>query len=125
MNFQNLSGVLGGLNKTKRLIILGFGLVLLTALLALKMSPAYGAPVTTTFTTTEDTFVKSDSATTNYGTSTTLKVKPQYPTETAYLKFNVSGLVGPVDTATLRVYVNTGALWGFDAYTFPTNTWNG
>ena len=56
------------------------------------------------------------------GSQTTLKVKPTYPTETAYLKFNVSGLAGPVQSATLRVYANSGMAWGFDAYT-TTSSW--
>ncbi len=42
------------------------------------------------------------------------------PAETAYLKFNVSGLSGPLQSATLRVFANSGLRWGFDATRHPT-----
>ena len=79
------------------------------------------AVATTTFTATADAYISS-TTNTNNGSQTTLKVKPTFPTETAYLKFNVSGPTGPVQSATLRVYANSGLAWGFDAYT-TTSTW--
>ena len=83
---------------------------------------AGGAAVsTTTFTAAADAFVSSTSNTNN-GSQTTLKVKPTYPTETAYLKFNVTGLTGSVQSATLRVNALSGMAWGFDAYT-TTSSW--
>ena len=45
------------------------------------------------------------------------------PAETAYLKFNVSGLSGPLQSATLRVFANSGLRWGFDAYSTPNTSW--
>ena len=50
-------------------------------------------------------------------------MKPSNPPETAYLKFNVSGVSGAaVQSATLRVNALSGLAWGFDAYT-TASTW--
>ena len=89
--------------------------------LGLGVTSGGAAVATTTFTAAADAYVSS-TTNTNNGSQTTLKVKPTYPTETAYLKFNVSGLAGPVQSATLRVYANSGLAWGFDAYT-TTSSW--
>ena len=84
-------------------------------------STASCGPTSTTFVDTADAYVSSSTNTSN-GSQTTLKVKPSNPTETAYVKFNVGGLTGPVQSATLRVYANSGLAWGFDAYA-TTSTW--
>ena len=84
-------------------------------------STASCGPTSTTFVDAADAYVSSSTNTSN-GSQTTLKVKPSNPTETAYLKFNVSGLTGSVQSATLRVYANSGLAWGFDAYN-TTSSW--
>ena len=50
-------------------------------------------PTSTTFVDAADAYVSS-TTNTNNGSQTALKVKQSNPTETAYLKFNVSGLAG-------------------------------
>ena len=57
-------------------------------------STASCGPTSTTFVDAADAYVSS-TTNTNNGSQTTLKVKQSNPTETAYLKFNVSGLAGP------------------------------
>ena len=89
--------------------------------LGLGVTSGGAAVATTTFTAAADAYISSTTNTSN-GSQTTLKVKPTYPTETAYLKFNVSGLTGSVQSATLRVYANSGLAWGFDAYN-TTSSW--
>ena len=89
--------------------------------LGLGVTSGGAAVATTTFTAAADAWVSS-STNTNNGTQTTLKVKPSNPTETAYLKFNVSGLTGAVQSATLRVNALSGMSWGFDAYN-TTSSW--
>ena len=84
-------------------------------------STASCGPTSATFIDAADAFVSS-STNTNNGSRPTLKVKPSNPTETAYLKFNVSGLTGSVQSATLRVNALSGMSWGFDAYT-TTSSW--
>jgi len=84
-------------------------------------STAPCGPTSTTFVASADAYV-SGSTNANNGTTTTLRVKPSNPVETAYVKFNVTGLTGAVQSATLRVYANSGLAWGFDAYTTPS-TW--
>jgi PKD repeat protein len=69
------------------------------------------APVSTlTFAPVADAHVKSTSASSNYGTNTSLQIRQgdasNNTTYRAYLKFTVSGLTGPVTSAKLRLYVS-------------------
>ncbi len=89
----------------------------------LRGSTAGCGPTVTTFSVVADSYVSSSSGSANYGTATSLKVKPSYPGETAYLKFNVSGLSGPVQSAMLRVYAISGMNWGFDTYSVANTGW--
>ncbi len=111
------SGFLG------RRSIRGIGLLLIVAVLGLGASGG-GAAVssTATFTAVADAYVIGGTSNQNHGTASTLRVKPSSPTETAYLKFNVSGLSGAVQSATLRVNALSGLNWGFDAYT-TSSSW--
>lgn len=63
---------------------------------------------TVTFTPISDAQVKSDSATTNYGTLATLRLRGNSTTMyRTYLKFNVSGLSGPIQSAKVRLFAVT------------------
>ncbi|MBM7857214.1 CBM96 family carbohydrate-binding protein [Lentzea nigeriaca] len=53
-----------------------------------------------------DTYVQADQPSTNFGTSTTLRVDGS-PVTNAYLRFNVTGLTAPPAKATLRVFSQT------------------
>ncbi len=63
----------------------------------------------------KDAYVKSDAASTNYGKSGGLRIDA-IPQINAYLRFDVTGLAGPVLSAKLRLFVtdagsNAGALY--------------
>ena len=96
--------------------------LLMLLLPAIGILPASAGSLTATFSAVGDSYVSAGSRTTNYGTASSLKLATS-PAENAYLKFNVSGLSGPVQSATLRVYANSGLKWGFDAYSTPNTSW--
>ncbi|HEU5149440.1 MAG TPA: PKD domain-containing protein [Iamia sp.] len=88
------------------------------------------APVT--FTATADGLVKSTSPTKSYGTDAALQLRaapdPEYQ---SYVRFDVTGLTGPVTDARLRLYVTDASPVGGTAtrvgtgWTEATLTWNG
>ena len=75
-----------------------------------------------TFTATADARVEKGKPSTNFGSSSALKVdnSPQYRT---YLRFDVVGLSGTVTSARLRVYVNNGTSNGPALYA-SASTWS-
>ncbi|NLD75411.1 MAG: DNRLRE domain-containing protein, partial [Acidimicrobiales bacterium] len=79
--------------------------------------PATG---TLTFGSVADAWVNGGSPTTNYGTAKKLNV--DLPDEQAYMRFNVAGVPGAVQSATLRVYVTNSSNNGPSVYG-TTNDW--
>ena len=79
-------------------------------------------PGTFTFTSLADAYVNADSPSTNYGSSTTLRVDAA-PDVRSYLRFNVQGLNGTVTRATLRVFANSASSQGCSAHSVSNNTW--
>ena len=75
------------------------------------------------FTPTADAYVKSNTASTNYGTATTLRVDTS-PVANGYLRFNVQGLSTSIKRATLRVFVNSASNKGYRVNELADNTWN-
>ena len=67
---------------------------------------------TLTFLPTDDTFVKSDAPTNYFGSNTALKVKSGSVTMNIYLKFNVTGLSGQVQSAKVRLNVSDASSVG-------------
>lgn len=74
-----------------------------------------------TFIATEDAHVDSAKPKANYGNVKTLKVRNAANNQIAYLKFNVTGLTGSVQSATLRLYVNNASPDGGTAYSVDNN----
>jgi PKD repeat protein len=73
-----------------------------------------------------DSYVHSLNPTTNYGSKGTLRVRDGGATSDSYrsyLKFDVAGLTGPVDSARLRVFVTDPASDGGDLYSIADTTW--
>jgi hypothetical protein len=69
------------------------------------------------FTSDADSRVDEASPTTNYGTSTELRVDAGTGADIeSFLRFTVSGVSGTVTRATLRVYVTSGSVDGPDAH---------
>jgi hypothetical protein len=75
-----------------------------------------------TFIPVADSYVNADSPTTNYGTSTTLRVDGS-PIVRSYLRFTVQGLNGTVRKATLRIFANSGSSSSLVASAVSNNTW--
>ncbi len=61
------------------------------------------------FTPTNDTFINLRRARSSYGAKPVMKVRDAATDFHTYVKFNVQDLAGPVQSATLRLYVTTGA----------------
>jgi hypothetical protein len=66
-------------------------------------------PRSTTFAVVADARVEKANPKSNYGKSTTLAVDPG---KASYLRFNVTGLTGTVQSAKLRLYVTGGTVDG-------------
>ena len=65
------------------------------------------------FTPEADTYVEQENPSTNNGLSDELHVDGgEDPSEESYLRFNVTGMTGPVTTATLRLYSKGGTADG-------------
>ena len=73
---------------------------------AVVMTPAASVPVT--LLPIADSYVDSSKATTNYGTSTSLRFDGS-PVVQSYLMFDLTGVSGTITKATLRVYANTAS----------------
>jgi hypothetical protein len=69
-----------------------------------------------------DSYVNASSATTNYGTSTQLRVDGS-PIVRGYLRFNVQGVSGTVTRATLRIFANSASSSSLAASGVSNNTW--
>lgn len=86
-------------------------------------SPA--AAATSTFTPVADTYVQSDTATTNYGTSSQVVVDNS-PVRRVFLRFTVSGVSGTVTSARLRLHAiggNSGSPSGGTFSAVSSTTW--
>ncbi|TAL12332.1 MAG: DNRLRE domain-containing protein, partial [Chloroflexota bacterium] len=79
--------------------------------------------VTVTLIPVADSYVSSTSPTTNYGTSTVLRVQSGSATLRSYLRFDLSGVVGSIQDATLRVYSNSTGPYGYDVFGVANTTW--
>jgi PKD repeat protein len=73
-------------------------------LITVASAPGGGGSVLS-FSPVADAHVKSTSPTTNYGKLTTIRLLAGTTIYRTYLKFDVSGLAGPVASAKLRLYV--------------------
>jgi hypothetical protein len=76
---------------------------------------------TFTFSAGDDALVLSNRPTANYGTATILGTD-DVPDVLSFLKFNVAGLDGPVASAILRIYVNSGNI-AFNVAQVADNSW--
>jgi hypothetical protein len=77
---------------------------------------------TSTLTPVADSYVDASAATTNYGTSTQLRIDAS-PVVRSYLRFDLTGLTGTVTSATLRIWANSAQSTGYDAYSVADTTW--
>jgi hypothetical protein len=86
-----------------------------------QFAPLRGTAIT--FNPVADAYVVQTSASTNYGSSTSLKVDAS-PVTRSYLRFDVSGLGGaPVQSALLYIYANSANATGFSVQAEASNSW--
>ncbi len=82
----------------------------------------FAVVVALAFGPTDDAYVESSSPTKNFGTSSRLRVrKTSSAQQNAYLKFNISGLSGSVQSARLRLYVADASNDGGTIYKVSNN----
>jgi acid phosphatase type 7 len=75
-----------------------------------------------TFTPVADTYVNAGSTTSNYGTSTTLRLDAS-PDVHPYLRFTVSGVTGTISQVRLLLYTNNSDSAGIQSWVVTDNTW--
>ena len=87
-------------------------------------SPSAGSTgaASATFNPVADSYVDASAPTTSHGSLTSLRVDAS-PAVRSYLRFNVTGVVGAVTAATLRIWASTAQTTGYDAYSVADNTW--
>ena len=83
-----------------------------------------GAGTTLTFTSVADARVSQSSPTTNYGTATTLLVDGDAgAAQTAFIRFNASGVSGSIQSVKLRVFCTTNGTANGPAAYLANSTW--
>lgn len=82
-----------------------------------------GAGGSFTFTPTADAYVYSVNPTTNFGALTVLRADAS-PDMRSYLRFNLQGLTGTVERATLRIFANSASTSGINIHGVSDNTWS-
>ena len=80
------------------------------------------ASTSTTYHPVADAYVNQSMPTSNFGTSTTLRMDNS-PIERSYLRFTVSGFSAPISRATLKIYANSSQATGFDVDKLSNNSW--
>jgi hypothetical protein len=81
-----------------------------------------GGSITLTFHPTDDAYVRSSRPTDSYGNASELRMEKTSSAEIyTFLKFNVSGLSGAVQSAKVRLYVTNGSNDGGVIYTVSGN----
>jgi chitodextrinase len=96
------------------------GLLMLGLVSALPLS----APAATSvvFTPTDDTFAHSEYPSTTHGSLIEFRVDGS-PVLNGFLRFDVSGLTGPVTRATLKLYSRTSHSGGFEVRSVSSSGW--
>jgi chitodextrinase len=79
-------------------------------------------PTSITLTPTADAYVRSDSPSSNFGTSSTLRADAS-PDIRSYLRFDVQGAVGTITSAKLRLYANSSSSTGHQVSGVADSTW--
>jgi hypothetical protein len=85
--------------------------------------PAGGGGVEVTFTPVADAAVHSNNPTTNYGSVTILSVDGS-PTRISYLRFEVTGVTGAVQSARIRLNCLNGSAFGGTAHSLSNIVWS-
>jgi PKD repeat protein len=81
-------------------------------------------PPVSTFLPVADSKVRSSRVSSNYGSEDNLRLRAGVTVYNSYLKFDVVNLGGPVQSATLRLYVTDGSKDGGTLFSVADNTWS-
>ena len=88
-------------------------------------TPAAPSTTTSTFAPTADAYVAEATPSTNFGTSTILRVDAGTdPDVETYIRFPVTGLTGSIQSAKLRLWVGTDATANGPAVYTTASTWS-
>jgi hypothetical protein len=79
--------------------------------------------VTVILSPVADSYVNSGSPTTNFGTSTVLRVAGGSTTMTTYLRFDLSKVTGSIQGASLKLMANSSSSLGFSAFGVADTSW--
>ena len=90
--------------------------------LASGLAPGIAAANTTTRSPVADSYVNAVSPGSNYGSQNRLRVDGS-PTVNSYLRFDLSGLSGEVQSATLRLYPTSAASNGISVHDVSDDSW--
>jgi hypothetical protein len=80
------------------------------------------ASTTSAFISVADSYVNQTDPTKNYGKNRSIRVDGS-PHVNTYLRFEVSGINGPVTKVTLKIYANSSSNSGFSVRKISDNTW--
>jgi PKD repeat protein len=82
---------------------------------------ASGAPTTVTLNPVADSYTNTGSPATNYGTNISLRVGTSV--FRSYLRFDLTGISGTIQSAALKVYANSAQSTGYSVYRVADTTW--
>ena len=94
----------------------------LALVLVLSFRPVEAQLISRIFSPTSDSYVIETSPSTNYGTSTQIRVDGS-PLVRSFLKFSVENISGAVTNASLRVFANSNHNIGFTVHRVNDTTW--
>jgi hypothetical protein len=80
-----------------------------------------GGTTSLSFSPSDDAYVRSDNANSNYGSADHIRMRGTEAYYTSYLKFNLTGLTGTVTSARLRLYSYDGSNEGASVYLVSNN----
>lgn len=75
------------------------------------------------FSTVADTFVNANDPSTNFGSASAIEIDGS-PEKRGYIKFEVSGITGSVESAILQLHVTNASPYGGAIYLVSDNTWD-
>jgi PKD repeat protein len=84
---------------------------------------AGGTTATITLNPVADSYVNSASPTTNYGTNVSIRVSGGTSIMRSFLRFDLSGISGTIQGASLMVYANSAQSTGYSVYRVADTTW--
>ena len=96
--------------------------VALLALAASLGSPAHAEAATASFPAAADAYVDASAPKRKFGTANVL-LAGSAPVQRSYLRFDVSGVSGPVTRATLRLQATSASIAGYQVRGVVSNTW--